>query len=231
MGLMNTLVKVGIGIAMAKGMDALRQGGSARGRGGIGGMMDQLARRMGAPSGAGRGTPYGGPGGLGGMMDQILGGARRAQPRANAPRGGLSDLIIGGAAGGALGGLLGAGGAPREETLEAALYLRCMIAAAKSDGTLDAAEKAKIMGAVGDATPDEIAFVNAELAAPADVQALARQVPQGLEEKAYLAALMAIDLDQRSEAAFLDSFARALDLTQDEVKAIHDKAGAPAIYR
>jgi hypothetical protein len=234
MGLMNTLVKVGLGIAIAKGMDAAKANKAAGGRGGLGGMMDQLQKQMGSPQAAGqpgRGTPYSAPDGLGGMMDQILGGGRKAPTRANAPSGGLSDLIVGGAAGGALGGLLGSAAEAREETLEAALYLRCMIAAAKADHELDDAEKGRIMEAVGQASKDEIAFVNAELAAHTDVAALAKQVPQGMEEKAYLASLMAIDLDKRAEAEFLDAFARALELTRDEVKAIHEKAGAPAIYQ
>jgi uncharacterized membrane protein YebE (DUF533 family) len=238
MGLMDTVVKVGLGIAIAKGMDAMKANKAGGGRGGLGGMMDELQRQMGgaATAGqttgqAGRGTPYSAPGGLGGMMDQILGGGRQAAPRANAPRGGLNDLIVGGAAGGALGGLLGGAADAKEDTLEAALYLRCMIAAAKADHELDAGEKARIMETVGEASKDEIAFINAELAAQTDVEALARQVPQGMEEKAYLASLMAIDLDQRAEAEFLDAFARALELSRDEVKAIHQKAGAPQIYQ
>jgi uncharacterized membrane protein YebE (DUF533 family) len=238
MGLMDTIVKVGLGIAIAKGMQSMR-GGRAGGGGGLGGMLqDMMKGRAGGQ--AGRGTPYSGgnagaKGGLGGMMDQILGGSRQRGARANAPKGGLNDLLVGAGAGGALGGLFGSGGAtalpePKEETLEAALYLRCMIAAAKADGELDAAEKAKIMDAVGEASKAEIDFVNAELQGQTDVDALARQVPQGMEDKAYLAALMAIDLDQRAEAEFLHAFATALELNQDDIRAIHDRAGAPQIY-
>lgn len=220
MGLMNTLIRVGMGIAVAKGMQAMRGGRTRRG-GGLGGMLQDA---MGGRSSSGA------TGGLGGMMDNILGGTRTRSPRANAPRGGLGDLLAGGAAGGALGGLLGGSSDPRDETLEAALYLRCMVAAAKADGELDAAEKARIMDAVGDAPKAEADFVNSELAAATDVMTLAGQVPAGLEEKAYLAALTAIDLDQQAEADFLHRFATALELSQDDIRAIHDRAGAPQIY-
>jgi uncharacterized membrane protein YebE (DUF533 family) len=147
--------------------------------------------------------------------------------------GGFGDLL-GGLAGGAIGAATGPRTLPepreRAETLEAAVLLRCMIQAAKCDGDLDAGEKAKLMEAMGEAEKAEIDFVNAELAAAVDVDALVRQIPSGMEEKAYLVSLMAIDLDQQVEAEYLHRFATALELSQDEVNKLHDQLQAPRIY-
>jgi uncharacterized membrane protein YebE (DUF533 family) len=278
MGLMRTLVNVAVGVAIAKGMQAVsgrsRSGGGARPSGGGGGLGDLLGGALGGGSGRqpGRGTPIGrgaDRGGLEGMMDGILnGGGRRAggagtgtpigssrsgtarNPRKNAPAGGLEEVLTGSASGrtggGGFGDLLGglAGGAigaatgprtlpeprEREETLEAAVLLRCMIQAAKADGDLDQDEKAKLMEAVGDASKAEIDFVNAELSAQMDVDGLARQIPNGMEEKAYLVSLMAINLDEQAEAEYLHRLATALELSPEDVNRLHDQLEAPRIY-
>lgn len=273
MGLMRTLVNVAVGVAIAKGVQAMsgrsRSGGSTR-RSSGGGLGDMLGNVLGGGSTSarqpGRGTPIGRGAdrtGLEGMMDNILkggGGAGTGRrigssartSRRNAPEGGLDDLLtgpasrsgggfgdlLGGLAGGAIGGAIGAGTAPRtlpeprerEETLEAAVLLRCMVQAAKCDGDLDADEKAKLMEAVGDASQAEIEFVNAELAAAVDVESLASQIPRGMEEKAYLVSLMAINLDQQAEAEYLHSLAQALELSADDVNRLHDQLEAPRIY-
>ncbi len=263
MGLMRTLVNVAVGVAIAKGVQAMsgrgRTGGTTRGAsggGGLGGALGDMLSGGGNPAPrAGRGTRIGqnaDTNGLEGMMDGILNRGRNTgrAPRANAPAGGLEDLLQGSSTGrggtaggfgdllgGMMGGTIGAATAPRtlpeprEETLEAAVLLRCMIQAAKCDGDLDADEKAKLMEAVGQADKAEIAFVNAELATAVDVDALVRQIPNGMEEKAYLLSLMAIDLDQRAEAEYLHRFATALELSQDEVNALHDQVNAPRIYK
>ena len=84
---------------------------------------------------------------------------------------------------------------------------------------------------MGDATPAEVQAVNAELARPVDVDGLAKMVPQGMEAQVYLASLSAIDLDQQAEAQYLHALAQALELQPGEVNALHDRAGAPHIYR
>ncbi len=165
--------------------------------------------------------------------------------RRNAPSGGLEDLLGGNAsAGGGQGGLGGlleailggaaAGGtlAPteRETELAAALALRAMIQAVKADGALDEAEKRKLMGQLGEASREEMAFVNAELSRPVDLEGLVRQVPNGMEEQVYGVSLMAINLDNRQEAQYLAALAEALELTPAEVNALHDRAGAPRIF-
>ena len=117
------------------------------------------------------------------------------------------------------------------QEISAALMLRAIIQAVKCDGALDAGEKKKLMDAMGDATPAEVQAVNAELARPVDVDGLAKMVPQGMEAQVYLASLSAIDLDQQAEAQYLHALAQALELQPGEVNALHDRAGAPHIYR
>lgn len=264
MSLIKTLTKVAIGIAVAKGVQAITQSRSTT-----------TVRQTTSPRKAGTGRAYTGQDDLGGIMDEILGPGRgtakasrttTSQPRGlddlfretrqttrtrqAAPSGGIEDLVSGRAGSGGLGDLLGAvlGGsvaagratgaepAPRHidaearEQAEAAVLLRCMIQAVKADGALDAAEKAKLMEAVGDATAAEIAFVNRELAGPVDLQGLLNDIPRGLEEKAYTVSLLAIDLDQRAEAEYLHELATALGLEPAEVNAIHDRLDAPRIY-
>lgn len=186
-------------------------------------------------------------------LEELFGTTRKtSRSRKSAPKGGLEDLLTGGQrrkSGGSLedllGGMLGgttsardafeAGrkrslGDEEEEELEAALMLRCMIHAIKADGQLDAAEKQRLMEAVGDASRAEIDFINAELSAAPDLEAILNDIPRGLEEKAYTVSLMAIDLDQRVEAEYLHQLASGLGLEPAEVNAIHDQVGAPKIY-
>jgi uncharacterized membrane protein YebE (DUF533 family) len=73
--------------------------------------------------------------------------------------------------------------------------------------------------------------VQAELQRPVDVKGLARAVPAGLEPQVYVVSLMAINLDQKTEAEYLHKLAGELDLSPDQVNAIHDRAGAPRLYR
>jgi hypothetical protein len=176
-----------------------------------------------------------------GRIGDTLTPAERA-PRRNAPSGGLEDLLGGQAGGGGLGGLLeailgggAAGGAlapqAREAELEAALALKAMIQAVKADGALDDDEKQKLMGQLGEASREELAFVQAELQRPVDVDVLVRQVPNGMEEQVYRVSLMAINLDNQKEAQYLAALAEALELTHAEVNALHDRVGAPHIFR
>jgi uncharacterized membrane protein YebE (DUF533 family) len=271
MSLGKTLLKVAIGVLVAKGVSSLTMGSAggttSAGRGTridrskTGGLEDMMGDVLGSgrpprqTSGRAR-TPDGQGGGLGDLLDQ-LSGQKRASPRASAPKGGLDDLLgqltgkqssgTAGRASGGVGDLLdqvladkpgGQGRGPltlpepdREETLSAALMLRAVIQAVKCDGALDDAERDRLTDAMGSASQREIQAVQAELSRPVDVQGLARAVPAGLEPQVYMASLMAMDLDARSEADYLHQLALALDLSPDEINAMHDKAGAPRLYR
>ena len=286
MGIGKTLLKVAIGIAIAKGVSALTKGSSGSsgtvtaGRGtridtgSSGGLEDMMGDvlRSGRSSGrsSGGGVADGGQsgGGLGDPLEQIS-GQKRQSPRATAPKGGLDDLlgeltgrgrtteqprptrptrsessggvgdlldqVLGDKAGGGAGtlrtGPISLPEPEREEELSAALMLRAVIQAVKCDGELDDEERARLVKAMGDADQSEVQAVQAELNRPVDVEGLARSVPAGLEPQIYMVSLMAIDLDQKAEAEYLNKLAGALDISPDQANAIHDKAGAPRLYR
>lgn len=287
MGIGKTLLKVAIGVVIAKGVASLAKGSSggssetvSAGRGtridtgSKGGLEDMMGdvlrsgRSSGRASGSGQSEGGQSGGGLGDLLEQ-LSGQKRQMPRATAPKGGLDDLLgeltgrgrtteqtrtefptrrdTGDNRGG-VGDLLdqvladqpgGASGTrpitlpepEREEGLSAALMLRAVIQAVKCDGELDDGERARLMQAMGDADPREVQAVQAELNRPVDVAGLARSVPAGLEPQIYMVSLMAIDLDQKAEADYLHQLAGALDLSPDQVNAIHDKAGVQRLYR
>jgi hypothetical protein len=233
---------------VAAGRTGGGQAGSTRtpdaANGGLGDLLEQIMN--GGAATTDRQRPSGGKAAEddGGMF------APSARPdRQNAPKGGLEDLLagMGGGAAGGLGGLLEAvlkGAAPttlpepklaepkaRKQELAAALALRAMIQAVKCDGDLDKAEERKLMDQLGEASREEVDFINAELRRPVDVEGLARQVPNGMEEQVYLVSLMAIDLDNQREATYLAGLAKALELSPHEVNGLHDRMGAPRMYR
>jgi uncharacterized membrane protein YebE (DUF533 family) len=286
MSLGKTLLKVAIGIAIAKGVSSMTKGGSASAEpsggtggglgdalgGGIGrgtridtsskgGLEDLLGEVLGTGSKARTGgtssSTKSGGGGLGDLLEQMS-GQKRANPRSTAPKGGLEDLLGGltgrreparettgrVATGGGVGDLLDQvlndkkSGGPltlpepqQEEELSAALMLRAVIQAVKCDGDLDDDERQRLTKAMGDADQREVQAVNAELQRPVDVKGLARAVPAGLEPQIYMVSLMAINLDQKAEAEYLHKLAGELDLSPDQVNAIHDRAGAQRLYR
>lgn len=224
--------------------------GGARGGASGGGLNNVLGGLMGGGAGGG--------GGLGGLMG-ALGGGGAGTGSGGGLGGLLGALGGGGAAAGGLGGLLGAlaGGATEEkpsasfgevlnssfgqnnaapippspaQEVAAALMLRAMIQAAKSDGKLDEAEKEKLLGKLGDVSREEMDFVQNEMQSPVDIEGLANQVPQGLEAQVYAMSVMAIDLDSQAEAQYLDGFAKALRLPSQAVNDIHGQLGVPALY-
>jgi uncharacterized membrane protein YebE (DUF533 family) len=231
--------------------------GSAGPAGGLGGLLESLSG-AGSRTIATRSSPRGQTsGGLGDLLGQLTGGSGGASSGGLGDL--LGSLTAGGAAGGLggmLGGMLGGGSAQAAPTQSfgdqlnsafanggepatppsaaqnaaAALMLKAMIQAAKSDGKIDADEEKKLMGQLGDISPEERAFVQHELAAPVDAQGLARQIPDGLEAQAYTMSVTAIDLDNQTEAQYLDSFARALGLDHQSVNHVHAQLGVPPLY-
>lgn len=208
--------------------------GSSGLQGGLGGLLEQLAGGGGGNAGR-SGSPAGGGSGLDaiiGSLASALGGAA-----VGAGAGGGSTQHAGGSGG--FGELLNqslrTGGEPKvapapQQEAAAGLMLKAMLQAAKCDGELDDAEKQKIMEALGDASPQDIAFVNRELAAPVDVAGLVRQVPRGLEQQIYTVSVLGIDLDSQAEAKYLASLSKALGIQPQHVNAIHAKLGVPPIF-
>jgi uncharacterized membrane protein YebE (DUF533 family) len=113
----------------------------------------------------------------------------------------------------------------------AALMLRFIIQAAKSDGNLDDAEREKLIGQLGDdVDSQEAAFVQAEMKAPFDVDALVAQVPNGMGSKIYAMSVIAINLDSQVEAQYLHKLAQGLRLCVDSINDVHAQLGVPSLY-
>jgi uncharacterized membrane protein YebE (DUF533 family) len=165
---------------------------------------------------------------LAGLMSSLGGGAGLAGLMAAA--GGAAAAAGGAGLGGLLDSFNTQDTSPEmEET--AALMLRAMIQAAKSDGGIDEAEKAKILDAVGpDADEDDMNFIQAELAAPVDPKALADATPEAQRAQVYSASLMTIRVDTQAEAAYLDSLAKAMGLDEATVNALHMQMGLQPLY-
>lgn len=102
--------------------------------------------------------------------------------------------------------------------------MRAMIAAAKSDGHIDATEQANIFGQLDKLNlgAEEKAFVLDELRKPLDVDAVARgaRTPEQAAE-IYVASLLAIDIDNPQERSYLASLAIKLRLDEKLVEHLH----------
>ena len=117
-----------------------------------------------------------------------------------------------------------------EQNAVAGLMLRAMIQAAKADGRIDEAERERLLDQMGDLDDEDRAFIREQMAAPLDPQALAREVPKGLEPQVYLMSLMAIDFDSEQEAAYLHGLAEALGLDRTTANGIHEQVGVQNLY-
>lgn len=216
-------------------------------RGGLGGLLDQLTRQTGAST---RGTATrtgttGGGGGLGDILGGLVGGAG-AGAAAGSLGGLLGGLLSGPAQRGAqqqndasFGELFNDALARQDEpevtpTAEqnaiAGLMLRAMIQAAKADGKIDEAERERLLGQMGDLDDEDRAFIREQMAAPVDAQALAREVPKGLEPQVYMMSLMAIDFDNQTEAEYLNSLAQAMGIDRQVINQIHQHVGVQDLY-
>ncbi|SPF80205.1 DUF533 domain-containing protein [Pseudoprimorskyibacter insulae] len=112
----------------------------------------------------------------------------------------------------------------------ASLALRAMIQAAKADGTIDEAEKVRILDTVGDADAEDIAFIEDQLNAKVDIAGLAADTPEPLKAQVYSASLMTIRVDTEAEAAYLNKLAKALDLPETAVNMLHLQMGVKPLY-
>lgn len=209
-----------------------RYGGpNSRGaQGGLGGLLDGLSSRSGGSS----------SGGLGGLIGGLLGGAaggaaagtvvnenlanKGAQPKNDATFGELFNDSI------------SRNDEPEvaptpEQNATAGVILKAMIQAAKSDGTIDEKEKQNLLGQLGDdLDAEEREFIREQMAAPVDPEALAKEVPGGMEQQVYLMSLLAIDFDNEQEARYLNRLAESMGLSREAVNKIHDEAGVMPLY-
>ncbi|MDO5371524.1 tellurite resistance TerB family protein [Paracoccus sp. (in: a-proteobacteria)] len=218
-----------------------RSGGAGTGRpysgpnsggasGGLGGILDNLTRNAGGARGGSGGTLGGlaggaAAGGLGGLLGGILNGPAQRGAQAN------NDATFGEVFNDAVARQDEPEVAPTpEQNAVAGLMLRAMIQAAKADGRIDEAERERLLGQLGDLDDADRDFIRQQMAAPVDAQALAREVPKGLEAQVYLMSLMAIDFDSREEAEYLHSLADALGIDRATTNQIHEQVGVQNLY-
>lgn len=110
------------------------------------------------------------------------------------------------------------------------VYIRAMIQAGLADGRLDEQEQQAILQKVGNIGKAASDFIKAEMAKGSNVNAFIHSVPRGIEEDVYAISLMAIQLDNRTEAQYLDALAKGLRITEAQSNAIHDRLGAQRLY-
>ncbi|MBR0656619.1 DUF533 domain-containing protein [Plastoroseomonas arctica] len=118
--------------------------------------------------------------------------------------------------------------APEAETAEALLMIRAMIAAARADGSIDAAERAAIARQLDAAglTSGERDFVLADFDAPLTPAALAKEVRDPMQAaQLYAGAYAAMGTISEAERSWLDTLARALKLDRAAAGAIEARLG------
>ncbi len=210
--------------------DLLGVGKSSSGRGQQGGGVfgGDGQSTGGTTSGGDAGGSFGGTTSSGGGLGDLLGKALKELGRANSGSGTVRGTPSG-----------PANNNPFEQTPQAPqvsqnaqseVYIRAMIQAGLSDGRLDEQEQQAILQKVGNLGADEQNFIRAEMAKGADVNAFIHSVPRGIEEEVYAVSLMAIKLDNRTEAQFLDTVAKGLRITKEQSNAIHDRFNVQRIY-
>jgi uncharacterized membrane protein YebE (DUF533 family) len=110
----------------------------------------------------------------------------------------------------------------------AMVLVQAMIAAAKADGQIDAAERERILGklAEGGADQDARDWVLMEMRAPLDLDAIVAQAGSpDLALEVYAASVMAIEVDTEAERAYLTELARRLSLPAPAVAYVNRALG------
>lgn len=113
---------------------------------------------------------------------------------------------------------------PAEQHANAMLLIEAMVNAAKADGTIDDAERARITGELdkAGATAEERAWLDGEMAKPADLDALLAKVQSpDLAAQVYAASVLVTGNDDSSERAYLGLLAARLGLSGEMVDAIN----------
>lgn len=206
----------------SKNVEDRRSGGSSRRSGGSADLL---------------GSMLGGNSNGGGLLGSLIKSGALTAVLGSVLGGGSSRG--GGGLGGLLGGMLG-GGAPQRsnatrqrgpEDEDAEILIRAMINAAKADGQIDKQEVEAIVGRLGEIDAKEKAFLEHELAQPLDVADFCSEVPKELAQQAYAFSLLGMKLDTQQEAQYLGAVAQGLRLDPNTCNAIHDKLGAPHIFK
>ncbi len=104
--------------------------------------------------------------------------------------------------------------------------VRAMIAAARSDGRLDAKESQAIFQRIEDLPldPDNKAILIEEMGRPVDMDAIINSAKSPeVAAEIYIASLLAIDVDTTAEQSYLAMLAARLKLPQDLIKNMHQQ--------
>ncbi len=221
MSLVGTLGKIAMGVMVAKTVGKMMKGA---GGGGLGGLLGGLtgAKQSGAAANQipDIGDLLGGKnqqnGGLGGMLYSL-----GADIQSSGDIGGvLNDVLNGNVA-----------NAPsRQQEDQAKIMLRAMLSAVRADGKIEEKGHSNITQHLGELSAADADFIRAELNAPVDASRVAKSVPRGMEQQAYLMSLLAIDLDSQEEAKYLDKLARELNISNAMCDSIHAELGVPKLY-
>ena len=111
----------------------------------------------------------------------------------------------------------------------ALVLVRAMIAAARSDGRLDAQESQAIFQRIESLglAPEEQALLLAEMGRPVDMDAIVNSAtcPETAAE-IYLASLLAVDVDTPAEKSYLAMLAARLNLAPELVAELHRQVEA-----
>ena len=110
------------------------------------------------------------------------------------------------------------------------LVLKAMINAAKADGQIDEAERRQIMAKAseGGAGQEEIDYLEQQLAAPMDTEALMPAAGNKvLGAQVYAASLLAITADTPAERDYLRDLAQRLGLEPATVAKLHQHLNVP----
>jgi uncharacterized membrane protein YebE (DUF533 family) len=95
---------------------------------------------------------------------------------------------------------------------DAIVIVRAMIAAAQADGTIDADERARILGAASNLGDAEKNFLVAELDAPHSIEAIVAEARPQISHDIYAAAAHTIVPDSEAERAWLARLGEALGI-------------------
>jgi len=232
MSMVRTLATLAAGFAAAKGVEQYKKMGGMAGMrdafegndamNGMLGQVDQMMSKMGMPGASQH---------LKGLMDQMTSNVDKGGEATMAGLGGLMAALGGSAAVGTstaaemLDSLTGNKAATATVEDNARLMIRAMIQAAKADGEIDEAEKDKIIEHLQGASEEEIAFVQAELAAPFDLHGLVAATSEQSKAQVYAMSAMAIRIDSQAERDYLNALARGLGLSEEAQSRIHTAMG------
>jgi uncharacterized membrane protein YebE (DUF533 family) len=225
---------------MGNTLENLQQQGLGGGAGLLDGILGAVKSRLGTASenpvaaggiGAALGSLVGGGGGAvkgalgGGALAMLAGVAMQALMRggqaqgANAFSGDTAPL-----------GLKTPETPDQEQALEqkAALVVKAMINAAKSDDEIDPKEMERIVGKLKESGMDDGTqqWVMTELSKPLDLDAFVAEIPSAEDAaEVYAASLLAIDVDTDAERRYLERLAQATGLSQAVVQYINQTMG------